>query len=96
MAKKPDLTGILARTETTARPADNSDLDDGNIQPLGVGLRAGEIAALGAIADEIGTSRNRLLRFALRWFIKEYRAGRVDPSEYLEEAQPVKKSLRLP
>lgn len=98
MAKKQTgLEDLFKKTE--ARPAggvDLSDLDRGNIKATGVGLKEGEIAALDAIAESLNLARNALMRFAVRWFLMEYRAGRVDPGEYLEEPPPPKKTLRLP
>lgn len=97
MAKKP-LGDLFAKTEQPASsPADNSDLETGNIRPLGVGLRAGEVAALDAITAELGgIARNALLRFAVRWFILQYRAGKVDLSGFVEEPPPPKRKLKMP
>lgn len=97
MAKKPDLTGLLQRTDKApTAQADNSDLDAGIIRPLGVGITSGERDALGEIAAEYELSRNALLRFALRWFILEYRAGRVDIKSHIEQPPPANKKIRLP
>jgi hypothetical protein len=101
MAKqKPDLTDIFARTEPgpseAGRPIDNSDLDNGNVRPLGVGLRAGEVAALDQIANQYGVARNALLRFAVRYFLLQFRAGRVDLIGQVETPPPPKKKLTMP
>lgn len=104
MAKKQDELGsggLFRRTEQDAQqhPADNSDLDEGNIRPSGVGLREGEIRALDAIAGQYDISRNSILRYAARWFILQYRAGQVDLAELVEE-KPLKKQpkrrLKMP
>lgn len=80
MAKKPDYTNLMAKTEGEAgsNTADNSDLDEGNIKPMGVGLKGGELEAINAIAAKHKMTRNSLLRYAVRWFIVQYRAGNVD------------------
>lgn len=96
MAKKQNLTDIFAKTEPSESQADNSDLDEGNIRATGIGLRAGELRALDDMAARLGIARNALLRFAVRWFIVQYRTGKVDPGQYLEEPPPPKKTLRLP
>lgn len=98
MAKKQqDLSNIFLKTETAAQPtADYSDLEQGNIHATGVGLRAGEIAALDQLAGSLGVARNKLMRFAIRYFLVQQRQGKVNPAEYLEEPPPPKKDLRLP
>jgi hypothetical protein len=94
--KQPDLSNIFAKTEPGEAPGDHSDLDAGNIRSTGVGLRAGEIAALDAIGEPLGLARNALIRFAVRRFLIEYRAGKVDLGQFIEEPPPPKKSLRMP
>lgn len=95
MAKKVDFTNVLARTEPGYQP-DHKDLDEGNIKATGIGLRAGELAALDVMATSVELSRNSLMRGALRWFIKQYRAGKVDLSQFVDTPPPQKKKLRLP
>lgn len=87
MAKKSGLN-LFSKTE--------GDLDAGNIKAIGLGLREGEIAALDDIAAELDIPRNQLLRFAVRLFLLDYRAGKIDLQEYIEQPPPPKKSLRLP
>ncbi len=99
MAKKQTDLNIFSKTEYTPgeeSEADNSDLDEGNIKAMGVGLRGGEVAALDAMAGELGIARNQLLRFAIRWFILQVRSGAVDLQRFIEEPPPPKKNLRLP
>lgn len=97
MAKKSTgLEEIFKRTEPGESEQDNSDLDSGNIQSTGVGLREGEITALDQIASELEVSRNAVLRFAVRWFLLKYRSGDVDLSGYVEAPPPPRKQLRLP
>lgn len=87
MARKSKLN-VFASTD--------GDLDAGNIQPVGVGLRQAEIAAIDEIAASLEVPRNQVLRFAIRRFILDYQAGKIDLSEYIEQPPPPKKSLRLP
>lgn len=86
--KSPRLSNLFARTE--------GDLDAGNIKPIGVGLREGEIAALEDIAGSLDIPRNQILRFAIRHFLIDYQAGKIDLAEYIEQPPPPKKTLRLP
>lgn len=101
MAKqKPDLSDIFTSTEGaqsgTHGAQDNSDLDTGNVRPLGVGLRIGEVEALDQIAGQYGIARNALLRYAVRWFILQFRVGKVDLSGMVETPPPPKKRLTMP
>jgi hypothetical protein len=96
MAKaKPKLKGLFDRTEATHEaPADNSDIDQGNIKPVGVGLTAGEIAAVEAIGEQNELTRNALLRYAVRHFIIAYRAGEINLTT--EAPPPPRKKLVMP
>ena len=75
--------------------ADNSDLK-GAISPVGVGLTAGEKQALKSIAAEQELTLNALMRFALRRFIVQVRAGEIDLEAEQAEPEPQKKRLKLP
>ena len=91
------LDDNFKKTETDKPEIDISDLDRGNIQSTGVGLRKGEIEALDAIGASLGgISRNALIRFSVRRFLLEYRAGNLDLSSYVKEPEPPKPSLRFP
>ena len=95
MAKKSTgLEDIFRKTEAGEGSPDLSDLDRGRIQTLGVGLTDGERDALQAIADAHGVARNAVMRFAMRYFLADYRAGQVQLST--EEPPPPKKKLILP
>jgi hypothetical protein len=85
---------VFSKTEQTEPQADNSDLDTGVIKSTGVGLKTGEITALQAIADTFELARNSVMRIGLRWFIAQYRAGKIDLSAYIENPPPPKKRLR--
>ena len=74
---------------------DNSDLK-GAIAPVGVGLTAGEKAALKSIAENNEQTLNALMRYALRRFIVDVRSGVIDLEAELAEPEPQKKRLKLP
>ena len=98
--KKPAQSlGIFSRTGSApsvkAQPADNSDLS-GSIKPVGVGITAGEKEALKTIAESNELTLNALMRFALRRFIVQVRAGEIDLEAEQAEPEPVKKRLKLP
>ena len=48
------------------------------------------------IAARYGVARNSLLRFAIHYFILEYRAGKVDLTGMVEAPPPPKKKLNMP
>ena len=98
-AKVTQSLGIFSRTGPApiakAKPQDNSDLT-GSIKPVGVGLTAGEKEALKAIAERHELTLNALMRFAMRRFIVDVRAGKIDLEAEQAEPEPVKKRLKLP
>lgn len=98
MAKKPDITNPFAKTSPgeTERRASNEDLDQGRTISVGVGLKEGEVAVIDQFAGELGVTRNALMRWALRWFLLELRAGRIDLSRFVEAPPEPRKNLRLP
>lgn len=95
---KSGLEDVFKKTEQAAGgKVDISDLDDGNIQSTGVGLRKGEIKALDAIGESLGgISRNALIRYSVRTFLIDYRAGKIDLASQLNEPEPPKPTLRFP
>lgn len=109
--KADDWTNPLARTESLASgwakpeetapvkptwPEDNSDLDSGKVRASGVGLKDGEIAALDKMAKWFDTSRNGLIRLAVRQFLLDYRAGRLDMNKpgLIEDKPPKREPKR--
>lgn len=91
-----DLAGAPAHDS----PGDNSDLDIRRPYhpPIGIGLTAGELAALDKMAADFDTNRHALLKLAVRLFILAVRAGTIDPGQYAikpERAEP-KNKMRLP
>lgn len=84
--QKPALDAIFKRTEPRdeetpparpgAAPSARSKAD--KIVSVGVGLRASERAEFDDLAAQLGVTRNALMAWAMRWFLAEHRAGRVD------------------
>jgi len=52
--------------------------DLGKISSVGVGLREGEIDQLDHISSELGVSRNALMAWVLRRFLKDYKDEKVE------------------
>lgn len=77
----------------TGKP-DTADLDAGLTRTVGVGLKDGEIAALEAIAGELGITRNALMRYIVRRWLVDYRAGQIDMRAAFEER--TERRLKLP
>ncbi len=102
MAKRqPDLSGLFRPTETQPPPAEAPEpgpaersapaapeLD--RTLPVGVGLKQSELRDLDAIAGELGVARNALLRWAVAYFLREYRAGRISLTVDREEKRRVR------
>jgi hypothetical protein len=83
MAGKSKLSNLFSNTQ--------GDLDAGNIKPIGVGLREGEIAAIESIAAELGTymnakpvSKNAVMIIAIRRFLDAYLNGEITAEELSE------------
>jgi hypothetical protein len=97
--KRPAL-GVLSSTRSAPvvkGQTDNSDLDAGKISPVGVGLKEGERKALKAMAAQYeGLTLNALMRFALRRFIVQVRAGEINLENEFAEPEPQKPRFRLP
>ena len=98
MARKTIGDNPFRKTEQPQQPpADNSDLDQGRVSPLGVGLTTGEIDALDRIAKEYNIkSRHKLLKLAVRLFILGVRSGTLDLSRYTTTPEAPKSDINLP
>jgi len=57
--------------KTTEKPA-------GKAKPIGVLLTPADIEKLNSIAGELDESRHKILQFAVRKFINDYRAGNIE------------------
>ena len=105
MAQKTKITqslGIMSEPRsgsklipTKAKAQDNSDLNEGKIAPVGTGLTLGEKEALKVIAASQEITLNALMRYALRRFIVEVRAGRIDLEAEQDKPAPPKKRLKM-
>ena len=93
MAKRATIDqGLFKSTEAGAVevPA------EGPIKSVTVGLRRSELEMAEGIAEEYEIARNALLRYAVRFFLSEYAAGRVDLAAKIEAPPPPKKRLIMP
>ena len=96
MAKEPNIN-IFSKTEQEQyRDVDITDLETGRTIPQGVGLKEGTINALQALADQYDISRNALMKFAIRRFLLDLRAGKINLSEYIEIPPKPKRKLKMP
>jgi len=93
MAKRQaNLSGIFSKTEGDPEVKSGEVKAEGRTVPVGVGLKESEVAMLDEIAGELGIARNALMRWGLRYFLKQYNAGNVD----LETTTETKTTLRMP
>lgn len=69
----------------------------GLYRPVGISLSEGEREALQEIADRYNVSAHALMRFLLRWALRELLAGRIDLARYVEPPpEPPKAKIREP
>ena len=84
MAKKQTVTkGLFDRTAS----ADQAQQDD-IIKARGVGLKVSEWDELQTIAGELDLTLHAVSAYAVRYFLKHYKAGKIKPE--------AKKTLELP
>lgn len=69
---------------------------EGYTRSLGVTLKDSEIDLLGEIADEHEVSRNSVIRYGIRYFLRDYLSGEVDLSADVEEPERPRKTLNMP
>lgn len=92
---KTARASVLKRTKAS-RPKDAADVPaTGRTLSVGVGLKESEVTMLDAVAQELDVTRNAVMRYALRYFLKAYRTGKADPAADVE-MPPVKKRLHMP
>jgi len=87
--KKPELDDMFVPTEEPQAEAPAAMVDpsksideidipgEGRTVATGVGLKESELELLDKIADDLNVSRNGLIRFGVRYFLKAYLAGEV-------------------
>ena len=99
MAQKPKVNYDMFQAtapEQVQQEAPDLDKAPGRIVSSGVGLTEKELAVIDGMADKFGISRNSLLRFAIRWFIRQVWAGNVDLSKFIEVPKSPKNKLNMP
>jgi len=96
MAKDPNIN-IFSKTEQEQNQDINiTDLETGRTIPQGVGLKEGTINALQVLADQYGISRNALMKWAIRRFLIDLRAEKINLAEYIEAPPKPKHKLKMP
>jgi hypothetical protein len=76
MAKKPTIGDNPFRKTEQAQPGQPAEKPP---TPRGVALEAEEIAELESIAGQMNTSVHKILQYAVRDFLKRWRAGEIQP-----------------
>lgn len=85
--------GLFANTEAGAPvevPA------DGPTKNMSVGMKQSEAELIEGIAAEFGVSMNAIMRYGLRYFLRDYLAGRVDLASDVRKPPPPKNILDMP
>lgn len=103
--QRGNLDDIFKRTEQTDRPAPAAPAPSapprdaapglGRTISVGVGLKEGEVAELDRIVEDLGITRNALMRYAIRNFLKQYHAGSINLARDIEEPE-ARRRLRMP
>lgn len=76
MAKKKLGDLVSDEKQPLKTPVEPKEL--GRTISVGVGLKEGEVAVFDDIAEDLGISRNAIMAWALRNFLKQYQAGSID------------------
>lgn len=93
---KTELSNPLAKTAVPSAASNSGELPaEGRTIPIGVGLKEPEVAALDEIAEKYKVSRHSLMRYAIRHFIQEVWADRINLGEDVEEPE-TKNKLNMP
>lgn len=91
-------TGQAKASTATPAPASADDIPaTGRTIATGVGLKESELAMIDAIVAKSGgdIARNAIMRYAIRFFLKAYVKGQVDPLKDVDTPKP-KSKLRMP
>lgn len=76
MAKKKLGDLVSDEKQPTKTPIKPKEL--GRTISVGVGLKEGEVSLFDDMAGELGITRNAIMAWALRHFLKQYQAGAID------------------
>jgi hypothetical protein len=96
MAKRQtNLDNIFKKTEGSTASSTQEVPAKGRTLSVGVGLKESEVALLDEIADELGVTRNALMRYGLRYFLRQLQAGTLDLAKDVQEPE-MKKRLKMP
>ena len=93
---KQQLDDIFKKTEgkSTTKPEKSAEVPTGGRTiSVGVGLKEAEVAELDKIVEKLDITRNALMRYAIRYFLNQYSAGKIKLN--VEEPE-VKKKLKMP
>jgi hypothetical protein len=82
MAKgKPDIKGLFDKTEAQEKK-------DDIIKARGVGLKISEWEELEGIRRELGITLHAVTAYAVRYFLKAYREGKIKPEKRTTQNLP--------
>ncbi len=94
--KRKIIDDPFASTTPGSGQAGRFDLDQAPTVATGLGIRKGELNAIETISGELGVTKNKFMRWCLRYVIQEYEAGRLDLKKWLEVPPEPKNDLRMP
>ena len=76
-AVKEGMTDLFKKTEPEPGEKKSAKKTDDKIIARGVGLKESEWAELQKVADEQSTNLHAVTAYGVRYFLKEYKAGKV-------------------
>lgn len=83
MAKaKPSMTDLFTKTEGAQGAQDDI------IKARGVGLKISEWAELEKIAGDLGLTLHAVSVYAMKYFLKQYQAGKIKPETKRTQTLP--------
>lgn len=95
MAKRATISKDLFRATEEGAPEVEVPAEGIN-KNVTVGLRLSEADLVEGIAEEYGISRNAVLRYAVRHFLKDYLNGRIDLASSVKTPPIPQNRLEMP
>lgn len=94
MAKRATINKDLFKATEESGPVEVPA--EGINKNITVGLRLSESDLIEGIAEEYGISRNAVMRYAIRHFLKDYLNGRIDLASSVKVPEIPRNRLEMP
>lgn len=94
MAKRATIDSGLFKSTAEDGPVEVPA--EGPTKNMSVGLKQSEAEIVATIADEFDISVNAIMRYSVRYFLRDYLNGRVDLEADIRKPPPPKNKLEMP